>query len=203
MSAYGEVPLPPYLHRDAIPSDQDRYQTVYADPPGSVAAPTAGLHLTQAMLVAIAARGAEVASITLHVGPGTFRPLDPGQLESGVLHSEAFDLPEATVSAIERTRARGGRVIAVGTTTTRVLEANTPVGTRVPVAGSGRTSLFIRPPYEFRCVDALLTNLHLPESSLLMLVGAWCGRERLLAAYAEAVRSNYRFYSYGDAMWLT
>lgn len=198
--AVGETPLPPYIRRAAPdPTDAERYQTVFARVPGSVAAPTAGLHLGVPTLAALEARGVERAEVILHVGPGTFRPLGARELATGRLHPEPFVLPEATAEAVARTRARGGRVVAVGTTTTRVLEACAAREGRVR-AGRGETDLFLRPGSAFRVVDALLTCFHLPRSSLLLLVAAFAGRERVLSAYREAVRSGYRFYSYGDAM---
>jgi S-adenosylmethionine:tRNA ribosyltransferase-isomerase len=196
----GEAPLPPYIRRPAPdPADAERYQTIFAREPGSVAAPTAGLHFSPGLLDALAERGVERAELLLHVGPGTFRPVRPEDLAADRLHAEAFELPEATAAAVERARRRGGRVVAVGTTTARVLEtcANEARGVR---PGSGETDLLLRPGIEFRVVDALLTNFHLPRSSLLLVVAALAGRERILAAYAEAVRRAYRFYSYGDAM---
>jgi S-adenosylmethionine:tRNA ribosyltransferase-isomerase len=202
MAEHGEVPLPPYLRRAPIPADTERYQTVYARALGSAAAPTAGLHFDRPLLDALAADGVAFATVTLHVGLGTFRPLREDDLVRGELHPERFEIPAATADAIATTRARGGRVIAVGTTSARTLEAATPPGSAGPLAGSGVTRLFVRPPYQFRALDGLITNFHLPGSSLLMLVGALAGRERLLAAYADAVRSGYRFYSYGDAMLL-
>jgi S-adenosylmethionine:tRNA ribosyltransferase-isomerase len=196
----GETPLPPYIRRDAPhPLDAERYQTVFAREPGSVAAPTAGLHLSPRLLAALEARGVERAELWLHVGVGTFRPIGPAELASGRLHAERFELPEATAAAIDAARRRGGRVVAVGTTTTRVLESCAGEPGRV-VPRAGEADLFLRPGSRFRVVDALLTNFHLPRSSLLMLVAAFAGRERVLAAYAEAIRSGYRFYSYGDAM---
>ncbi|HEY8494565.1 MAG TPA: tRNA preQ1(34) S-adenosylmethionine ribosyltransferase-isomerase QueA [Myxococcota bacterium] len=196
----GEPPLPPYIRRAAHdPADDERYQTVFARVPGAVAAPTAGLHLGPALLDALAAAGVARAELVLHVGPGTFRPLRPADLAAGRLHAERFELPEATAEAIARTRAQGGRVVAVGTTTTRVLETRARPGGLVE-PGCGETDLFLRPGARFQVVDALLTNFHLPRSSLLLLAAAFAGRERLLAAYAEAVRLGYRFYSYGDAM---
>ena len=198
--ALGEMPLPPYIQRsEARTEDAERYQTVFARAPGAVAAPTAGLHLTHALLAAFARAGVEFAELVLHVGAGSFRPLRAADLSAGRLHAERFELPEATVAAIARTRAAGGRVIAVGTTTTRVLEARTRAdGSLEP--GSGETDLFVRPGHCFRAIDALLTNFHLPRSSLLLLVAAFAGRAPLLAAYREAVAEGYRFYSYGDAM---
>jgi len=197
---YGETPLPPYIERSAaLAEDRERYQTVFADCPGAVAAPTAGLHLSEAVLARLAERGVERASVVLHVGAGTFKPLEPEQLETGRLHAERFELPEATAEAIGRTRERGGRVIAVGTTSTRVLESCARQGGTV-APGSGETELFLRPGDPFRVVDGLLTNFHLPRSSLLLLVCAFAGRSRVLAAYREAIERGYRFYSYGDAM---
>jgi len=206
--AAGEPPLPPYIRRDAPrPEDVERYQTVFAREPGSVAAPTAGLHLTRRLLEALRRRGVETAEVVLHVGPGTFRPLRTGDLARGELHAEAFRLPEATAEAVECTRAREGRVVAVGTTVCRVLEGRARPGGRV-APGAGETRLFLRPepgcdaPRPFGVVDALLTNFHLPRSSLLLLVAAFAGRRRVLDAYAEALAAGYRFYSYGDAMWI-
>ena len=196
----GETPLPPYIRREAPrAADAERYQTVFARVPGSVAAPTAGLHWTDAMRRELAARDIGWAELILHVGPGTFRPLGPEALSKRELHAEAFELPEATARAVAETRARGGRVVAVGTTAARVLEtrAEDDGGVR---AGAGETRLFLAPGDAFRVVDGLLTNFHLPRSSLLLLVAAFAGRERLLATYAEAIARGYRFYSYGDAM---
>lgn len=199
IARHGRVPLPPYITREPTDLDRERYQTVYAAAPGSVAAPTAGLHFTDATLVALKDRGATVAHVTLHVGPGTFRPVTAENPERHHLDAEAYVLPEATAHAVNAARAVGHHVWAVGTTAVRTLEANArPDGTVVP--GSGWTSLFIRPGCTFRAVDRLLTNFHLPRSTLLMLVCAFAGRERVLAAYAEAIRERYRFYSYGDAM---
>jgi S-adenosylmethionine:tRNA ribosyltransferase-isomerase len=200
--ALGEMPLPPYIRRSAPrPADDARYQTVFARVPGAVAAPTAGLHLTHALLAALADGGVGFAEIVLHIGPGTFRPLGEADLARGDLPPEAYELPEATAAAIAATRARGGRVVAVGTTTTRVLETCArDDGTVEP--GRGETRLFVRPGHRFRAVDALLTNFHLPRSSLLLLVAAFAGRESVLGAYREAIAAGYRFYSYGDAMLL-
>jgi len=196
----GEPPLPPYIRREQPqPEDRERYQTVYGDTPGAIAAPTAGLHLTDDLFAELAANGVERASVVLHVGLGTFKPLERSQLESGRLHAERFELPEATAAAVANTRARGGRVVAVGTTTARVLETcATDRGEVRPERGE--TELFLRPGDRFRAVDGLLTNFHLPRSSLLMLVCALAGRERVLEAYREALEHGYRFYSYGDAM---
>ena len=198
----GDMPLPPYLSRPAEPSDAERYQTVFANHPGSAAAPTAGLHFTEDLLARLGASGVGFATVTLHVGLGTFRPLTPEDVARGTLHEERWWVSDATVDAIERTKAAGGRVIAVGTTSARTLESATPDGAHVPVADSGSTRLFIQPGYRFKCVDGLITNFHLPRSSLLMLVAALCGRERLLSAYEHAITNDYRFYSYGDAMLL-
>jgi len=196
----GEMPLPPYIRRpSADPTDSERYQTTYARVPGSVAAPTAGLHLSERLLERLSTRGIERAEVVLHVGLGTFRPVTLENLRTGRLHSEAYELPAATAEAIDRTRARGGRVVAVGTTATRVLESCAEGRGRVR-AGGGETELLLAPGSEFRVVDGLLTNFHLPGSSLLLLVSAFAGRSAVLAAYADAIRHGYRFYSYGDAM---
>lgn len=199
----GEVPLPPYIERrpgdPRAAVDRERYQTVYARTPGAIAAPTAGLHFTPELLDALAASGVRRAPVTLHVGPGTFLPIRSDDLAAHRMHAEAFDVPTATAEAIAATRASGGRVIAVGTTTVRAIEsAADEAGDVRP--GPGRTALFIAPGFRFRVIDALLTNFHLPRSTLILLVAAFAGRERLLEAYAEAVRMRYRFYSYGDAM---
>ena len=205
MEEGGEMPLPPYIHRDPDDDrramDRQRYQTVFARVPGASAAPTAGLHFTPEMLERLAVRGIERAFVTLHVGLGTFLPVREEDVERHRMHDEAYEIPEATVAAIEACRRRGARVVAVGTTVTRVLEsvAAGPEGLR---AASGRTSLFIYPGFRFRVVDALVTNFHLPRSTLLMLVCAFAGREPVLAAYREALRDGYRFASYGDAMLL-
>jgi S-adenosylmethionine:tRNA-ribosyltransferase-isomerase (queuine synthetase) len=180
-------------------ADLERYQTVFARVPGAVAAPTAGLHLTHGLLDALEAAGVRRAEVILHVGSGSFRPLCERDLRNGQLHAEAFELPEATANAIGETRRLGGRVVAVGTTTTRVLETQASADGHVR-AGAGETRLFLRPGDRFRVVDALLTNFHLPRSSLLLLVAAFAERERVLAAYREALATGYRFYSYGDAM---
>jgi S-adenosylmethionine:tRNA ribosyltransferase-isomerase len=198
--AVGEMPLPPYIRRDRPdPEDRQRYQTIFACEPGSVAAPTAGLHLTESLLGDLRSRGVSWADVILHIGPGTFRPLRPEDLAEGRLHPESFELPAATAEAVARTRAAGGRIVAVGTTTTRVLETRAREDGRVD-PGRSETDLFVRPGHRFRVVDALLTNFHLPRSSLLLLVAAFAGRERILDAYAEAIAEGYRFYSYGDAM---
>lgn len=202
MAAQGQIPLPPYLGRDAVPDDHVRYQTTFAGPLGASAAPTAGLHFTPELLASLASRGIGFATLTLHVGLGTFRPPRPEDLAAGRLHEEPFTVPEGTVAAIAATRARGGRVVAIGTTTVRALESATSEGARVPRAGSATTDILIAPGYRFKVIDGLLTNFHLPRSSLLMLVGALIGRDRLMAAYAHALRNGYRYFSYGDAMLL-
>ena len=199
----GEAPLPPYIRRpEADPLDRERYQTIYARVPGAVAAPTAGLHFTEALFERLAERGIERADVVLHVGTGTFKPLDETAFTTGRLHREEIELPEATAEAIARARQRGGRVVAVGTTSCRVLEARGLSDRRVE-AGRGETDLFLRPGSKFQIVDALITNFHLPRSSLLLLVSAFAGRARVLDAYREAVQAGYRFYSYGDAMLIS
>jgi S-adenosylmethionine:tRNA ribosyltransferase-isomerase len=195
----GHTPLPPYIRRPDRPADRERYQTVYAREGGSVAAPTAGLHFTEALLTRLREQGVERAEVVLHVGPGTFQPVKAARMEDHRVAPEAYAVPLQTAAAVESTRARGGRVVAVGTTTVRTLES--AAGSDGTVAtGAGETSLVIVPGHRFRAVDALLTNFHLPRSSLLLLVAAFAGREAVLRAYAEAVRLRYRFYSYGDAM---
>jgi S-adenosylmethionine:tRNA ribosyltransferase-isomerase len=202
----GHMPLPPYIKRSDQNGDRDRYQTVFAVERGSVAAPTAGLHFTPSVLEAIAARGIEIAKLTLHVGLGTFAPLRVERLEEIRLHRERYTLPAATAEALNRARAEGRRIVAVGTTAVRTLEhcalaaANLPDGQLA--AHSDETSVFISPGFQFRLVGAMLTNFHLPKSSLLMLVSAFAGRERVLEAYAHAVREQYRFFSYGDCMFI-
>jgi S-adenosylmethionine:tRNA ribosyltransferase-isomerase len=196
----GRMPLPPYIRRAPREEDRARYQTVIAREPGSAAAPTAGLHFTPELLARLDARGVERATVTLHVGPGTFLPVRGDDLDAHVMHEERYDIPPATADAFAACRQRGQRIVAVGTTVVRALEsACSEGGLR---AGPGRTRIFIRPGHEFRAVDALVTNLHLPRSTLLVLVCAFRGRERVLAAYAEAVAQRYRFFSYGDAMLL-
>lgn len=201
LEAHGQVPLPPYIEREAAPADRERYQTVYATEPGAVAAPTAGLHLTPELLARLEAAGVETTRVTLHVGLGTFLPVAVEEAEDHEMHSERYQLSEESAGQVAACRARGGRVVAVGTTSVRVLEACSAEGGD-PRPGSGRTDLFIRPGYEFRCVDGLLTNFHLPRSTLLMLVSALAGRERVLSLYRRAVEEGLRFYSYGDAMLL-
>ncbi|MEQ8329394.1 MAG: tRNA preQ1(34) S-adenosylmethionine ribosyltransferase-isomerase QueA [Longimicrobiales bacterium] len=196
---HGHMPLPPYIDRDDEPMDRERYQTVYARTPGSVAAPTAGLHFTPELLDALEAAGVRRAAVTLHVGMGTFRPIEAEDPADHEMHRERYHVPEETAAAVNDTRRAGGRVWAVGTTAVRTLEAVADADGRV-AAGSGATDLFIRPPYRFRVVDCLLTNFHLPRSTLLMLVAALGGYERVMEAYRVAVSEGYRFYSYGDAM---
>jgi S-adenosylmethionine:tRNA ribosyltransferase-isomerase len=210
LTEIGEVPLPPYIHRsELLQSDAERYQTVFAQPPGSVAAPTAGLHFTEPLLNDLGARGVEVCFITLHVGLGTFAPVKADEISAHKMHEERFAIPEDTSRAINSAKASKRRVIAVGTTALRTLEAVAAGNDGHIVAGPGKTGIFIYPPYEFKIVDALLTNFHLPRSTLLMLVSAFAspgktnGRELILSAYAEAVAKNYRFFSYGDAMLIT
>ncbi len=199
LERHGHPPLPPYIHREDRPSDRERYQTVYAREPGSVAAPTAGLHFTQALLARLEARGVERAEVVLHVGPGTFRPVEVEDVRDHRVDAERYLVPEETAASLARARREGRRVVAVGTTVTRVLEtAMSPSGELR--SGEGETSLVIVPGHRFAAVDALVTNFHLPGSSLLLLACAFAGRARLLAAYGEAVRERYRFYSYGDAM---
>lgn len=199
--AHGEMPLPPYIDRPAGDADRERYQTVYARQTGAVAAPTAGLHFDAALLALLAGRGVGIADVTLHVGAGTFQPVRSLDLDSHRMHAEWLSVPAATVAAIAATRRRGGRVVAVGTTVVRSLETAAAGGALAPF--EGETRIFIRPGWRFRVVDALVTNFHLPESTLLMLVSAFAGREAVLAAYAHAVRQGYRFFSYGDAMFVT
>lgn len=218
MAAHGHMPLPPYIARPDTPADRERYQTVFARAEGAVAAPTAGLHFTPERLAALEEAGVAVARVTLHVGIGTFRPVTAEDPRQHAMEPEWYELPEATAVAWAACRARGGRVVACGTTVVRTLETAAgggfggaeatggvaPGGAGGPAAallpGGGWTRAFIYPPYAFRAVDALITNFHLPASTLLMLVSALAGRERILAAYAEAIRREYRFYSYGDAM---
>ncbi len=196
----GEMPLPPYVARAAEPEDRERYQTVYAREPGAVAAPTAGLHFDAAMLQACRDARVEFAYVTLHVGAGTFQPVRVDNVEEHRMHPEWCVVPDATCEAIAAARARGGRVIAVGTTAVRSLETAAAAGQLAPYAGE--TRLFITPGRRFRVIDALVTNFHLPESTLLMLVCAFAGREHVLDAYRHAVAQQYRFFSYGDAMFV-
>jgi S-adenosylmethionine:tRNA ribosyltransferase-isomerase len=201
----GHVPLPPYIHRGEEDTDRERYQTVFARRPGAIAAPTAGLHFTQEILEKIRARGAEICELTLDVGLGTFQPVHTETLENHVMHAESYEIPEETAQCIQRARAAKRPVLAVGTTVVRALEAAAlraaeSNATRLLLAGKADARLFIYPGFPFRVVDALLTNFHLPRSTLLALVCAFAGRERVLPAYDHAVQAGYRFYSYGDCM---
>ena len=199
----GELPLPPYIAHAPAREDEARYQTVYARVPGAVAAPTAGLHFDEALLGRLRERGVDFASITLHVGAGTFQPVRVDDLSQHVMHSEWYSVPQATVDAIRRAREKKGRVVAVGTTALRALEAAAAGGEEgVPAAGTAETRLFIVPGYRFRVVDRLVTNFHLPRSTLLMLVSAFAGSDTIRRAYAHAIAARYRFFSYGDAMLL-
>ena len=196
----GSLPLPPYIRRAPDAADNARYQTVFARNSGAVAAPTAGLHFDDGLLAALRARGVDSGHVTLHVGAGTFQPVRVDELSEHRMHSEWLDVGAPLVEQVRRTRARGGRVIGVGTTVVRALEAASAHGELRPFAGE--TAIFILPGYRIRSVDAMLTNFHLPESTLLMMVSAFAGRERIMAAYAHAIRERYRFFSYGDAMLL-
>ncbi|MDH5786095.1 MAG: tRNA preQ1(34) S-adenosylmethionine ribosyltransferase-isomerase QueA [Chromatiales bacterium] len=200
LKQYGRMPLPPYIEREAGVDDDERYQTVYGKKEGAVAAPTAGLHFDEAMLERIKALGVDFAYVTLHVGAGTFQPVRVDDIREHPMHSEYIEVPQAVVDAVAATRRRGGRVVAVGTTVVRSLESAARSGELA--AYSGETSIFIYPGYEFRVIDALVTNFHLPESTLLMLVCAFAGYENVMAAYRHAVEQQYRFFSYGDAMFL-
>jgi S-adenosylmethionine:tRNA ribosyltransferase-isomerase len=200
VDAIGHTPLPPYIRRPDVPADRDRYQTVFARVRGSVAAPTAGLHFTPELLEAVAAHGVELAAVTLHVGYGTFKPVRTHTVEAHVIDPEPYDIDPVAATRIEAARRQGRRVVAVGTTTTRALEDAALRGGGHVLAGHGEATVFIVPGFTFRVIDGLLTNFHVPQSSLLMLVCALAGREAVLAAYREAVAERYRFYSYGDAM---
>jgi S-adenosylmethionine:tRNA ribosyltransferase-isomerase len=198
----GHMPLPPYIEREDELADQDRYQTVFAEREGAVAAPTAGLHFSEAMLAQIEARGIRRATVTLHVGAGTFQPVRVDNIEEHHMHAEFVEVDETVCAAVRETRERGGRVVAVGTTAVRSLEsASLASGAIQPLRGD--TDIFIYPGYQFRSVDAMITNFHLPESTLLMLVSAFAGREPIMKAYREAIAARYRFFSYGDAMFIT
>jgi S-adenosylmethionine:tRNA ribosyltransferase-isomerase len=209
LATIGVIPLPPYIHRSQegnSDEDRDRYQTIYAQPPGSVAAPTAGLHFTKQLFADLRARSVKICFVTLHVGLGTFAPVKSDRLEEHIMHSERFQIGDDTAAVINTARQDGGRVVAVGTTTVRVLEAVAAAHEGRLVGSEGTTRIFIRPPARFRVVDVLLTNFHLPRSTLLTLVSAFAapgelrGREMVLDAYAEAIRERYRFFSYGDSM---
>jgi len=202
LAEIGHMPLPPYIERDDEVADQERYQTVYAERAGAVAAPTAGLHFTEALLEQLDASGIQRATVTLHVGAGTFQPVRVDNIQEHQMHAEYLEVDADACAAVEATRARGGRVVAVGTTAVRSLEsAACGQGRVAPLTGD--TDIFIYPGYRFQVVDAMITNFHLPGSTLLMLVSAFCGRENMLAAYREAIAERYRFFSYGDAMFLT
>lgn len=202
MHKEGHMPLPSYISREDEALDQERYQTVYAEKPGAVAAPTAGLHFDQAMLAQLKSQGIDSAWVTLHVGAGTFQPVRADRLEDHVMHSEYVEVNEAVCAKVKTTKEQGSRIVAVGTTSVRSLEsAAAATGTIAPFQGD--TRLFITPGYTFRCVDALVTNFHLPESTLLMLVSAFAGYEPVMAAYQHAVEKRYRFFSYGDATFLS
>ena len=203
MQAIGHMPLPPYIQRADEGADQERYQTVYARREGAVAAPTAGLHFTEELLRQLDAKGVRRAMVTLHVGAGTFQPVRADAIADHVMHAEYVEVDESVCEAVRETRARGGRVVAVGTTAVRSLESACQHAGKGPQPLQGDTDIFIYPGYRFRCVDAMITNFHLPESTLLMLVSAFAGRDRVLAAYREAVAAEYRFFSYGDAMFIT
>jgi S-adenosylmethionine:tRNA ribosyltransferase-isomerase len=200
LERHGEVPLPPYITRSPDEQDAERYQTVYARHPGAVAAPTAGLHFDEALLARLRQRDVSLAHVTLHVGAGTFQPVEAEDLSRHTMHRERFDIPESTAAAIDSARMAGGSVIAVGTTSLRALESAAADGTLR--AGASETALFITPGYRFRVVDRLVTNFHLPRSTLLMLVSAFAGYDSIRAAYAHAISERYRFFSYGDAMLL-
>ncbi|GMR21329.1 MAG: tRNA preQ1(34) S-adenosylmethionine ribosyltransferase-isomerase QueA [Gammaproteobacteria bacterium] len=201
LERYGHTPLPPYIQRHAEQADRSRYQTVYADRPGAAAAPTAGLHFDDALLEQIKARGVQTAFITLHIGAGTFQPMRVDNILDHTMHSERIEVSEAVAKQIADTRQAGGRVIAVGTTVVRALETAARE-TGWVTAFQGETDIFIYPGYEFKTIDAMVTNFHLPESTLLMLVCAFAGKQRVLNAYAHAVEQGYRFFSYGDAMFI-
>ncbi len=198
LERHGHMPLPPYIKRADRPDDRQRYQTVFAERPGAVAAPTAGLHFDQPLLAALAEDGVETATLTLHVGAGTFQPIRTDSLEDHRMHAEWLSVPDSVCQAVARTRARGGRVVAVGTTVVRALESAAQTGELQPF--EGETEIFIYPGFRFQVIDGLITNFHLPGSTLVMLVSALAGRESILAAYRHAVESEYRFFSYGDAM---
>lgn len=201
LESYGRLPLPPYIERDVAKEDLERYQTVYAKHTGAVAAPTAGLHFDQAMLDTIKGLGIETAQVTLHVGAGTFQPVRVEDIKTHIMHSERIEVSAEVCEQVKATRARGGRVIAVGTTSVRALESASRSGIIGPF--SGETDIFIYPGYQFKSVDAMITNFHLSESTLLMLVSAFAGRDNVIAAYHHAIDQQYRFFSYGDAMFIT
>jgi S-adenosylmethionine:tRNA ribosyltransferase-isomerase len=201
LERYGHVPLPPYIRRADADADRERYQTVYACNPGAVAAPTAGLHFDEAMLQSLREMGVDSARLTLHVGAGTFQPIRGDDIDSHVMHSERVEVPAATVAVIAATQQRGGRIVAVGTTVVRSLETAAAAGKLSAYDGESR--LFIKPGYQFQVVDAMLTNFHLPRSTLLMLVSAFAGTDTMRRAYEHAIGARYRFFSYGDAMFIS
>ena len=202
LEQYGALPLPPYITHQPDEQDMQRYQTVYAREPGAVAAPTAGLHFDEAMFEQLAQLGIEKTFVTLHVGAGTFQPVSDGDLANHVMHSEWYTVPQSTVQAIARARAAGGRIIAVGTTSVRALESAAKLDPTLSRPQSGDTRLFITPGFEYKIVEAMITNFHLPQSTLLMLVSAFIGLETMKQAYQHAINERYRFFSYGDAMFL-
>ena len=201
LEKHGHMPLPPYMNREDQLEDRERYQTVYGSQPGAVAAPTAGLHFDEALLAKLDEKGVEKAFVTLHVGAGTFQPVKVERIEDHVMHAEYIEVDQSVCDAVKATRARGGRVVAVGTTSVRSLESASQSGEIEPFYGD--SSIFIFPGYEFKSVDLLITNFHLPESTLLMLVSAFAGYDHVMAAYASAVAEKYRFFSYGDAMFIS
>jgi S-adenosylmethionine:tRNA ribosyltransferase-isomerase len=201
LELHGHMPLPPYLEREDGDSDRERYQTVYAERKGAVAAPTAGLHFDTGLLDALRKKGVATEFVTLHVGAGTFQPVKAERLEDHIMHSEWIDVPNRVVDAVSATRARGGRVVAVGTTSVRSLETAAQSGTLQPFTGD--TSIFIYPGYDFRVIDAMITNFHLPQSTLIMLISAFAGKDAVMHAYQSAIDERYRFFSYGDAMFIT
>ena len=201
LEEFGHMPLPPYIDREDGSADRLRYQTVFAQKDGAVAAPTAGLHFDEGMLDRLKAKGVEQAFVTLHVGSGTFQPVKVDDIADHIMHAEYIEVPEEVCEAVKATRARGNKVVAVGTTSVRSLESASASGEIEPFYGD--SDIFIYPGYQFRSVDAMITNFHLPQSTLLMLVSAFSGQDEILKAYNEAVKEGYRFFSYGDAMWLT
>lgn len=203
LDAHGHMPLPPYIEREDVAQDRKRYQTVYAQRPGAVAAPTAGLHFDEEMLAKLKGMGVNSTQVTLHVGAGTFQPVRVDDIREHHMHSETIEVSADTVAAIEKTRAAGGRIIAVGTTSVRALESAAQANNGVLAPFSGETDIFMYPGYEFLTIDAMLTNFHLPESTLIMLVSAFAGHALIMEAYRHAVAERYRFFSYGDAMFIS
>jgi S-adenosylmethionine:tRNA ribosyltransferase-isomerase len=201
MEAIGHIPLPPYINRPDDISDHQRYQTVYGEHKGAVAAPTAGLHFSESMIEKLEKQGVETAFVTLHVGAGTFQPVRVDDIEQHHMHSEYYEVTEQLIDKVNQTKQRGGKIIAVGTTSVRCLESAVSSGQLEAYAGE--TNIFIYPGYEFKVVDSMITNFHLPESTLIMLVSAFAGRKHILNAYQQAIEEKYRFFSYGDAMFIT